>query len=336
MSDGGPVLQTFERFVDGLRPTSGSNWSGFCPLHGEQKGKSRPSFSVNVVTGTWHCFAGCGGGGMPSLLKRLGKSSEYVDRTMERLRPHIVERRRKETSFASGEDGPRLFCTDYPLPEKLLGLYERVPLDLVAAGFSEEVLFENDVGYDIDLDRITFPIRDVEGTLAGLAGRTMSGESKYVVYERELEALGFRNYHFSNRNFLWRCDKVYQSLYTASPESHPTIYVTEGYKACLWMVQHGLTNTVALMGTGLSEQQRMFLQRLGARVVLCLDNNRAGRIGTSKAGYKLRGVRVAVMRYPDPESEAQPDDLEGRTLIAGATSPLSLSEWRRIYHEYSS
>ena len=38
-----------------------------CPFHVE----SNPSFSINVETGLWHCFAGCGSGDLFTLWRKI-------------------------------------------------------------------------------------------------------------------------------------------------------------------------------------------------------------------------------------------------------------------------
>lgn len=322
----GPVLTTVEKWVPGLRKGAGNNWLGFCPIHGEEPGKSKPSFSFNEATGQWNCFAGCGGGGLAQLLKRLKKSPDYIDRTVERLKPHLKETSRKKLS--SRQSG--LFETPYPLPERLLGLYEYLPVDLVEEGFSEEVLQANDIGFDPELGRITYPVRDLTGTLAGIVGKPVDreeGGGKYIVYEQELRDLGFRKYSFHNHAYLWRWEQVYAQVYNS--EEKPPVYVTEGFKAALWLVQHGFPLTMALMGTSLSAVQQRFLERLGTRIVLCLDDDKFGRIGTGKIGYKMRGSDLRVMRYPYRFYNLQPDDLTAEELTEAVLNPYTITQWRR-------
>jgi DNA primase len=325
----GPVLAAVDKWVLGLRKGAGQNWIGFCPIHGEAPGKSTPSFSFREDTGQWHCFAGCGGGGLPQLLKALSKSRSFIDKTMERLRPHLQDPVRKLPS--TRQEG--LFKAGTVLPEKILGLWEFLPEALTDpdTGLVEEVLFQHDIGFDPDRLRITYPIRDLAGNLAGVVGKPTGPDTrgKYLVYEKELRDMGFKNYHFENHRFMWRWERVYPNVYYSSQPS--TVYIVEGFKACLWMVQHGFENTMALMGSSMSDTQFMFLQRLGGRVVLCLDDDRAGRAGTAKIGYRLRGSQVSVIRYPYPRFNLQPDDLEERELREAVLNPYSLIQWRRAY-----
>ncbi len=46
-----------------------------CPFHED----SSPSFSINLTTGQWICFRGCGSGTLPMFLERLGESVGGAD-----------------------------------------------------------------------------------------------------------------------------------------------------------------------------------------------------------------------------------------------------------------
>ena len=38
-----------------------------CPFHNDRM----PSFNINIETGLWHCFSGCGGGNLTTLVERV-------------------------------------------------------------------------------------------------------------------------------------------------------------------------------------------------------------------------------------------------------------------------
>lgn len=317
-----PVLAVAHKHVAGLRQGAGDNWTGYCPFHGEIPGKSKPSFSFNSSTGQWYCFTEGRGGSMRTFLKELGKGRDTIDMMMERLDP-LLEKAYRDKPLFQKRGG--VFKTDYPLPERILGLFEHCPESLLDAGFDENVLWDHDVGVDLERNRITFPVRDLVGTLAGIVGRTTNPKMKYKVYQDELRRMGFPRYEIDNHSYLWRWDRVYPQCYV--PEERPTVYVAEGFKACLWMVQHGYENTLALMGTSLSRVQKVFLERLGGSIIWCLDNDRWGRAGTQKNGYKVQGVRQFVMNYPAPD--VQPDDLSGSDLHEAIASSLSFARWAK-------
>ena len=50
----------FESYLGRLNPRGKGECSVRCPFHEDK----RPSLSVNLTKGVWHCFAGCGAGGV--------------------------------------------------------------------------------------------------------------------------------------------------------------------------------------------------------------------------------------------------------------------------------
>jgi DNA primase len=220
--------------------------------------------------------------------------------------------------------GPATESEGVILPEKLLGVFDECPRELVEAGFDWRVLQEHDVGYDKRLNRITFPIRTMTGELAGIVGRCRDPDfgGKYKVYTTELRTFGFNIETFKKSNFLWRGDKVLSVL--SESTGRPDIFVVEGFKAALWFAQSGIDTVVALMGSSMSNRQQQHIERFGGRVILCLDNDPAGKKATRKISHQLRAVRTLVV--PLPEGIHQPDDLTGEELVEFCSSPTSLRE----------
>jgi DNA primase len=143
----------------------------------------------------------------------------------------------------------------------------------------------------------------------------------------------FPDYKFNNKNYLWNFDKVYPRLFFANREE--TIIIVEGFKACLWLLQHGWSNTIALMGSALSEFQRNLIHRVRANVILFLDYNQAGRDGSFKIARTLQAFQpnVRIARYPeDAEEEYQPDDLRAEEISAAINSAETPTEWRKRTH----
>jgi DNA primase len=305
-------LAVYGKHVPGLRHGSGDNYMGFCPIHGEEPGRSKPSLSVNVSTGLWFCFAGCGGGGLRTFLRKVGESSATIDRVVKNI-PKQATRRRVVAAPKSDD-----------IPERLLGLFEWCPMDLLTAGFSEKVLYENDIGYDKSLSRITFPIRDKNGKLVGVVGKQPTSEfGKYKVYTTELLTYGIHVPSFSKGDHLWRIDKVSQELKT----QRKPVFVVEGFKAALWFCQAGLTNVVALMGSHMTDVQKQLIENLTPEVILCLDNDDAGKSGSVKISQKLKAARVYVV--PLPEGVHQPDDMPPEELRKLCGTPVTISEAKK-------
>ncbi len=325
------VIALVEKYLGRVRRFTGeSNVTMKCPFHkgGEE---TKPSFSINVDQGVFHCFTCKASGAIPRLLTMLGVPRDTVDLETKEIREDLQQNRLRllwKKKAAWRQIDPTRARTI--LPEKILKPYEWCPLSLIEYGFREDWLRHMEVGFDRSNLRITYPIRDFYGNLAGVVGGSVvAGRSpKYKVYKGKWKnpATGedvpsdygewfeeeFPDYgDFHNHDFLWNYDRVYPRLFFGKEENQ-TLIIVEGYKACLWLLQNGYWNVVALMGSAMSERQYELLHRLNVNFLLFLDNDWAGQFGTQKIGRKLYfstpGVQVA--QYPPDDTEdAQPDDL---------------------------
>jgi len=301
--------------------------SAACPFH--KGGMERhPSFWIHRETGAWGCFTcSAHGSSIKYLLRELGQSSRKIEAEIEEAEKDAekaikIERAKRKRKAREGFEG------EHVLPDSVLGLFDYLPLDLVDAGFSEELLREHDIGYDQRNDRITFPIRDYKGQLIGVSGRsTRPGEApKYLLYngrkrdrygEEVMGELGEWFPGYSNesvRDHLWRIQCVYEDLETRQWEQ---LIVVEGYKAAMWMVKHGWYHTVAVMGTKMTEKQERMIRRFGAEVFVFTDNNAPGQEAADNWCQRLAVSSFPVyrVRYPGHCSEsAQPDDLTEEEL----------------------
>lgn len=320
------ILRGYLRFV---RPAGADNVAGPCPFHksGQEK---RPSFYMSTTKGVFFCHA-CGAKGtLPQFLRAMGASRTEVDLTMAGIEfePKEVTARKRQKSIEAR------------LNEAILGLFDFCPTDLVKAGFSKKLLKEHEVGFDKSNMRIIFPLRDTRGTLVALIGRTVvDGYPRYKCYDSndlmafankdpDLEAL-YKGYKVNHRAFLWNMHRVYPEAFFGKLKE---VNVVEGYKACLWMIQQGWPNTVAIQGSQSTFEQERVLASLGATINLFLDANFAGRIGTLKSGGRLVdewGVSVRVCEYPDTENDnAQPDNLDREEIKGVLDAGTNFRVWR--------
>ena len=285
---------------------------GCCPFHEDRTA----SFAINEYSGLWVCYAGCGGGTLSWFLYLLGYKRRKVDRIIGPIRKQLQTGQKKAARAALSGDDP--FLARFVLPEAHLGCYDcnPPPKQLLHDGFDAALLKQYDVGFDRQTARITWPIRDLYGNLAGFSGRTIRPGSapKYLIYEKQLEK-HYPGYRFDRSRHLWNMDRVYPGLYKSKIKSQ--LVVVEGFKACLWLVQSGFHNTVALMGSGLSRVQAAIIHRLGTPVILFLDNDETGHRKTSTVGDRLYGpisdLRAVV--YPHRgRSPAQPDWFDSEEL----------------------
>ncbi len=321
------VLELVQRYISPRYKFSNNNIGIKCPFH-KDGNERRESFFISNDTGLFYCHTGKVSGTISRLLNDLGISKHIIDIETEDIRKLEVENRKnklieKELSFRTNP-----YKADPVLSETILLNYK--------CDFNPLPQFESkwvnymEIGYDKKLNRITYPIRDIYGSLAGISGGRVNPEDepKYLVYRG-----GYRDifgkwiysnfglwfdeeypyYSFKKTNTLWNYDRVYARLYHSREDSE--LYIVEGFKACIWMLQNGFLNTIALMGSTMSERQYNLLTRLNTPITLFLDNDKAGIMGTkiiATALYKTN--KVKVVRYPD--GKAQPDSFTSDELKA--------------------
>lgn len=341
------VLDLVQRHFGRVRPSGQSNVTLRCPLHkgGQEK---TPSFSINVDQGLYHCFTCHASGTIPHLLKLIGLPQEQIDIETQSIRAALSENRdklrwRKRAQWVSEDP----FSATSPLSETMLRTFEWCPTKLTDVGFNPDLLRNMEIGFDRRNNRITYPIRDLYGTLAGFVGGTVfAGEyPKYKVYQGRRRGLDgqwiagdygewfdeqYPNYTFKNHDYIWNFDRVYPRLFFTK-EVEQTLIIVEGFKACLWLIQNGFWNTVALMGSYMSERQLEHFRRLQCRFVLFLDNNEAGQKGTERIGKTLYSVTsgVHIAQYPpDADDGCQPDNLAQHEIQASLLG-THYPHWKR-------
>lgn len=309
------VLDIIGPHLKNVKSSGPNNVMASCPLPDHDD--HNPSFAINTENGLWICH-GCGrSGSLPTLLRLIGQNPAIAS-DFKRVAGRKKKRgKRKEVQT---------------LPEALLGVYDWKPLDLVRAGFDPKLLREFEIGYDKEHERITFPLRDISGNLLAIAGRATLEEDKpkyrWYKYEDFGRELGhtLRNYEPRVHDHLWNGHRVYASmLHGADTKS---LYIVEGFKACLWLVQHGYKKTVALMGSSMSREQHRLVHLLNSgEVILFLDNDEAGINGTRKIGAWLKKTirRVSVCVYPEGVSE--PDGLDEEALKEAVKARKEYRKW---------
>jgi hypothetical protein len=283
-----------------------------CPFH---KGgmEAHPSFFISLRTGKWFCHTCQEGGRLPRLMTLLGLSPEIA-----RIAIEIRGIDKKEDIVDE-------------LPISLLGIFDYCPMDLVNSGFSKKVLKDHSIGFDTreKYQKITFPCICLDGKLRYISGRAQEGLwPKYSVYLKNnlkelipADTYNLDRYEPEKGSYLWRENIV---------EHGREVVITEGFKAALWLAQHG-HNSVALAGTYLSPSQGKKLRKIGTKeIFLFLDNDHAGIPSTPKVIKTLLKIglpRIMICRYPD--GKIQPDELNETELNKAISKAYTLGEFYR-------
>ncbi len=299
-----------------------------CPFHRKMDGteERHPSFALNLSTGLYFCHSCHEKGNLFTFLRDIGLSRDVIERDYR----YLIDS--ASTNLPPPPDALRCRVFDLmPIEESLLGLFEFCPIELLQQGFKLETLRTFEVGYDKWFGRITYPLRDLSGKLVGLMGRNADGYGpRYKVYTKEYPMWGLpERTEPDKRLLLWNGFRVYTSLYLNAP-TEPVV-VVEGFKAAMWVYQAGVKNVVALLGSYLSWEHQWTLERIGAPVLLFLDNNYAGRKGTFDAAEVLkRSLDVRIVEYPErleADDDAQPDSLTPDEVVMQTARAPSYLNW---------
>lgn len=306
----------------------GANYWGLCPFHHEKT----PSFSVNESKQIFHCF-GCGKGGgairfvmemdslpFPEAVRKLasqagmevpeespgdGKWRERRRRVLElnreaaRFYRAMLTDRRGEAVASYIRDKRRIspkFSARFGLgaaPDAwdslILAMREKGydKADLIDAGLA--VAGKGGGVYDKYRNRLMLPVIDVRGDVIGFTSRVMDDSTPKYLNTPETAI-------FKKRSILY-------GLNYAKNTKRPNFILVEGNIDVITMHQAGFDNTVATMGTALTEEHIRLLERYTKELVLCYDNDAAGEDATQRAIALLKGseLGVKVLRLPQKQ-----------------------------------
>ncbi len=308
---------------------AGANYSGLCPFHQEKT----PSFSVDAVEKLYYCF-GCGEGGdllgfvqkkenldfaaaVEQLADRYGIVLEYDEadrrgdadrRRLEHLRKVLeqacayFERTLAESksavaarTYLAGRGLGDEVCRQFRLGYSPAG-WSKLRDAALTTGFTEQELLDAGLvvpgkqgrSYDRFRGRLMFPLSDERGRVAGFGARTLGDDKPKYLNSPETPL-----YHKSEAVFGL-------DLAKASAGREDRVFVVEGYTDVLALVQAGVGNVVASMGTALTEQQVRRLARHTHNIYLCFDADAAGIGAMSRALTMARKLDVTmhVVRVP--------------------------------------
>ncbi len=162
--------------------------------------------------------------------------------------------------------------------------YEATLTHLRGQGYSTEemsqagMVNERDSGgvYDKFRNRVTFPIRDGNGKMAGFGARILNPDDNPKFLNSPQTVL------FNKSQLIYGLDQARKAI-----RAKDQVVLVEGYLDVIVLHQAGYTNTVSPMGTALNEDQLRYLKKFTRRIVLALDADAAGEKAT------LRGLDIA-------------------------------------------
>jgi len=252
-----------------------------CPFHDDV----HASCSINVDKGMWICFRGCGQGSLRSFIQKFFGFDNLA------LSKYLNDR---EFSFDINMFDEELSLETGDLPEVEFPFTNGyVPEWIFDRGFTKKALKRWDCGVDSD-NNLIIPIKDRESRLVGWVTRQYDREPKYL-YSKGLKK-----------------SKVLFGEFNIEPCSF--ICVTEGTLDAIWLDQYGYSS-VAILGANMSTSQQEAVLKLPTdELVLCLDNDDAGKIGTDRIMSCIsKRFVVSYIQLPNEYKDVQ--DIRDETVL---------------------
>lgn len=173
--------------------------------------------------------------------------------------------------------------------------------------FSKEVLTaarligerNNDRGYyDYFVDRVLFPIGDERARTVAFGGRVLPGRDQPNMgkYWNSPEGLVF-----PKSKTLFALDHAKEAI-----KAQKQAIVTEGYTDCISLHQAGFKETVATLGTALTESHVALLKRFCSRVVLVYDGDQAGQSAAERSlpRFISQDIDLRILTLPSGQDPA--------------------------------
>jgi DNA primase len=329
---------------------AGKEYKGRCPFHDEKT----PSFTVNPEKGIFKCF-GCQAGGdvfafvqkrkgigfidsvrdlahkyNVQLVETIEERQEYDKRTAvlmlyQQASEYYISMLKDPTQGVVARDYlAKRGVTDEIIDRFKLGFApnawdgllsyltsatKAAPATLQEAGLVRQHP-ERQSYYDLFRNRLMIPICDEQGRVIAFGGRTLGDDQVKYLNSPETPI-------YTKGQHLFALNLAKESI-----KSQDAVIVVEGYFDAITPHQYGFTNTVATLGTALTEVQAKSLVRFteSKRVYLAFDADAAGAKAVERGGETLNqiaegvGIELRVISIPggkDPDECLRASHEEG-------------------------
>ncbi len=331
------VVDVVSKYVS-LKTKGKGEFKGLCPFHNEKT----PSFSVSDSRGFYHCF-GCGvhgdaikflmdhkGYSYPEAIKELAlevgmELPKYSEQ--DKIKQKKIEDSYEVLELATKwfQDNlqntnaiqARKYLKDRGLTENTIKKFrigyapdakDSLKKHLNNLGAENSILIENGLlgesedksqTYDRFRGRIIFPIFDSQNKVIAFGGRIIDKNDNVAKYLNSPETELFKkSYVLYGYNFAR--DKAYKK---------EQIIIVEGYMDVIAMHQAGFENTVAPLGTAVTEFHLEHMWKICKEPVFCLDGDSAGLRASKKTaenfisklepGYSMKFAFLKDGKDPD-------------------------------------
>ncbi len=307
---------------------AGANYRALCPFHEEKT----PSFMVSERKQIYKCF-GCGKAGNVisfimdyekiSFIEALKKLAARAGITIKETKADPKKKTRKDliykiysltTSFYKENlQKHGQFVQEYlkkrEITEETVAKFD-IGYALDSYGGLKNYLLKNSINekilehtglfsksekgvFDTFRNRLMFPIHSITGKVIAFGGRVLQDDQsggKYInsptteIYTKgnELYGLFVTRYEIQKRDFALVC---------------------EGYTDFLRLYENGFTNSVASLGTSITDAQINLLSRFTKNILIIYDGDLAGRKAAVRAAGNVikKGYNTKIVVLPEKE-----------------------------------
>ncbi|NLA34040.1 MAG: DNA primase [Tenericutes bacterium] len=292
----------------------GKNYFGLCPFHDDKN----PSMSVSREKGIYTCFS-CGASGnvftflmnyehisfkeaLIELAKKANVNLSNIsiksenNKYSEAYNIYNIANKYYQNNLNTKEGlNARNYLKKRFISEDIIkhfgiGLSLNKKEDLTKLlhqkKYSDQLLESigiSNSGHDMYINRIMFPLCDINGRVVGFSGRIYdnSNVNKYVNTKETAifkKGLCLYNYHLAKEETR-KLNKV---------------IVMEGFLDVIRAYSIGIKNTVALMGTALTKEQANLIRKLSTNIYLCMDGDDPGQQATISIGKYFENYDVNI------------------------------------------
>ena len=307
----------------------GVNYSGLCPFHGEKT----PSFKVSEQKQFFKCF-GCGESGDVIAFVMKYYHLDFMEAVKKLADEYSIAI--DEGSFRKGISKAKYYdLTKKVAKQFVTNLFSDTGSAakdyLLKRGVDEQTMVKFGIGfalndwtsilnkledgekatalqlgiigskqnrsYDKFVNRVIFPIIDLNRHVIGFGGRTLTADK------------GPKYLNSSDSVIFHKKDHLYGlNIAADNIRKKDRAVLVEGYMDVVSMHQAGIDEAVASLGTALTEEQVKLLKRFTRNIVLSYDSDAAGKQATFRAIQRIvkQGLSPRVVDLGDCKD---PDEL---------------------------
>lgn len=263
------IVDFISNFVD--LELEGDEWWGLSCFNEE----NTPSFSVRNDPPVFYDYSSGIGGNVYTFVRHYYKCgprraiqimANYLEsegvgvpkgRKMSATKVSLAYRKPKQRAVKDeGVILPRDYMDRYELDWEKLQVW-------VDEGISRETLLRFQVRYDPFSNRIVYPIRNIDGEIVNVGGRTLDPDWK----KKKLRKYTYF-YKWGTLDVLYGLSDNMEKI-----KNEREVILFEGCKSVLLAHTWGIENTAAILTSHLNPQQVKILAKLGCRTVFGLDKD---------------------------------------------------------------